>query len=81
MDTGFGETINVARAIRELEDLGLCGAHLEDQVMPKRCGHLDHKMFVDMRVMVQKIRAAFSQTGSQLYFDRPHRCANSGGSG
>jgi methylisocitrate lyase len=58
MNTGFGETINVARAIREFEDFGLCGGHIEDQVNPKRCGHLDKKILVDIRVMVQKIKAA-----------------------
>jgi len=58
MDTGFGETLNVVRTIQELEELGLCGAHLEDQINPKRCGHLDHKILVDTRTMVQKIQAA-----------------------
>ena len=58
MDTGFGETMNVVRAIREFEDLGLCGGHIEDQVNPKRCGHLDKKILVDVRAMTQKINAA-----------------------
>ena len=42
-DTGFGEPMNVARTIQELENAGLAGCHLEDQVNPKRCGHLDNK--------------------------------------
>jgi methylisocitrate lyase len=58
IDTGFGETMNVVRTICELEELGLCGAHLEDQTSPKRCGHLDHKTLVDLRTMVQKVKAA-----------------------
>ncbi len=58
IDTGFGETMNVVRTIQELEELGLCGCHLEDQVNPKRCGHLDHKKLVDQDSMVKKIRAA-----------------------
>src|SRR5215475_5841321 len=37
IDTGFGETMNVARTIQEIEDAGLCGCHMEDQVNPKRC--------------------------------------------
>ncbi|MDP3208180.1 MAG: isocitrate lyase/phosphoenolpyruvate mutase family protein, partial [Rhodoglobus sp.] len=40
-DTGFGEPMNVARTVHELEDAGVAGLHLEDQVNPKRCGHLD----------------------------------------
>ncbi|GMT49211.1 MAG: 2-methylisocitrate lyase [bacterium] len=58
IDTGFGETMNVVRTIQELEELGLCGCHLEDQVNPKRCGHLDNKKLVDQDAMVKKIRAA-----------------------
>ena len=58
MDTGFGEAINAARAVKELEALGLCGGHLEDQILPKRCGHLDNKSLVDTRAMVDKIKAA-----------------------
>ena len=58
MDTGFGETMNVARTVQELEELGLCGAHLEDQVNPKRCGHLDNKALIDRSVMAKKIQAA-----------------------
>src|SRR5258706_10309746 len=41
VDTGFGEAMNAARTIQEMEELGLAGCHLEDQVNPKRCGHLD----------------------------------------
>jgi len=59
-DTGFGEALNVARTIQTLEDAGLCGCHLEDQVNPKRCGHLDNKSLVSAADMVKKIRAAAS---------------------
>lgn len=58
IDTGFGEPMNVARTIYELEDLGLSGCHLEDQENPKRCGHLDHKGLVSTPEMCRKIRAA-----------------------
>jgi len=58
IDTGFGEPTNVARTVRQIEDAGLCGCHLEDQTMPKRCGHLDHKQLVDAEAMSRKIRAA-----------------------
>jgi methylisocitrate lyase len=57
-DTGFGEAMNAARAIQELEDLGLCGCHLEDQIQPKRCGHLDNKSLTDTDSMAKKIKAA-----------------------
>jgi methylisocitrate lyase len=57
-DTGFGEALNVARTIQILEDAGLCGCHLEDQVNPKRCGHLDNKSLVTTQAMVEKIHGA-----------------------
>ncbi len=58
IDTGFGEPMNVARTVIELQELGLAGCHLEDQINPKRCGHLDHKQLVAPDIMVQKIKAA-----------------------
>jgi methylisocitrate lyase len=57
-DTGFGEPMNVARTIQELEDAGLAGTHIEDQVNPKRCGHLDGKQVVDEQTALKRIRAA-----------------------
>ncbi len=57
-DTGFGETWNVARCVIEMERAGLAGIHLEDQVMPKKCGHLDGKALITVDEMAQKIRAA-----------------------
>jgi methylisocitrate lyase len=57
-DTGFGEPANVARSIETLEEAGLAGCHLEDQVNPKRCGHLDHKSVVEPVDMVRRVRAA-----------------------
>jgi methylisocitrate lyase len=57
-DTGFGEPMNVARTIQELEDAGLAGAHIEDQINPKRCGHLDGKAVVDEQTAIKRIRAA-----------------------
>lgn len=57
-DTGFGEAMNVARAVHELEDAGVAGLHLEDQVNPKRCGHLDGKEVVSTELAVQRIAAA-----------------------
>ncbi|ODR04741.1 methylisocitrate lyase [Mycobacterium sherrisii] len=59
-DTGFGAPVNAARTVTVLEDAGLAGCHLEDQVNPKRCGHLDGKAVVSAAEMVQRLRAAVS---------------------
>jgi methylisocitrate lyase len=59
-DTGFGEPMNAARTVTLLEDAGLAGCHLEDQVNPKRCGHLDGKAVVPTDEMVRRLRAAVS---------------------
>ncbi len=58
IDTGFGEVLNVARTIQEIEEAGICGVHLEDQINPKRCGHLDNKGIVETAVMTKKILGA-----------------------
>jgi len=57
-DTGFGEPLNTARTVNVLEDLGLSGCHIEDQVNPKRCGHLDGKEIVSAAEMRRRIKAA-----------------------
>jgi methylisocitrate lyase len=59
-DTGFGEPMNVARTVQALEDAGVAGLHIEDQVNPKRCGHLDGKAVVDGDTAVKRIKAAVS---------------------
>jgi methylisocitrate lyase len=57
-DTGFGESLNTERTVRLFEAAGVAGIHLEDQQMPKRCGHLSGKSLVEPREMAAKIRAA-----------------------
>ena len=57
-DTGFGEALNVERTVRLFEGAGVAGIHLEDQELPKRCGHLSGKTLVDAETMAAKIRAA-----------------------
>ncbi|QAY68840.1 methylisocitrate lyase [Xylanimonas protaetiae] len=57
-DTGFGEAMSMARTVQTLEDAGVAGLHVEDQVNPKRCGHLDGKQVVDDVVALQRVRAA-----------------------
>ena len=59
-DTGFGEPMSAARTVTVLEDAGLAGCHLEDQINPKRCGHLDGKAVVPTNEMVKRLRAAVS---------------------
>jgi len=59
-DTGFGEPMNVARTVQVLEDAGVAGLHIENQVNPKRCGHLDGKEVVDESTALKRIRAAVS---------------------
>src|SRR4051794_29776472 len=57
-DTGFGEALNVERTVRLYEAAGAAGLHLEDQQIPKRCGHLSGKNLVDAATMASKGRAA-----------------------
>jgi len=57
-DTGYGNELNVTRTVNEYERAGVAGIHIEDQVMPKRCGHLDGKEIVPLGEYVAKIRAA-----------------------
>ena len=57
-DTGFGEALNVERTVRLMESAGVAGLHLEDQQLPKRCGHLSGKSLIDAEAMAAKIRAA-----------------------
>ena len=57
-DTGFGEPMNVERTVRLYEQTGAAGLHLEDQVMPKRCGHLSGKGLIPTEAMAAKVRAA-----------------------
>ena len=57
-DTGFGEALSVERTVQMFEAAGLAGLHLEDQELPKRCGHLSGKSVVDRRTMVGRIKAA-----------------------
>ena len=57
-DTGFGEAVNVERTVVELERAGVAAIQLEDQQLPKRCGHLSGKTLVEPEEMCAKIRAA-----------------------
>ena len=69
-DTGFGEALNVYRTAAELEAAGAAAVQIEDQVMPKRCGHLDGKRVVDAADFAAKIRAADAARKSALIVAR-----------
>ncbi|MEV0386709.1 carboxyvinyl-carboxyphosphonate phosphorylmutase [Nonomuraea sp. NPDC050643] len=58
VDAGYGNAMNTWRCIREFERAGIVGGHLEDQVVPKRCGHLEGKRLISTKEMVGKIEAA-----------------------
>ena len=57
-DTGYGNPLNIRRTVREYEKAGVCAIQLEDQVFPKRCGHMLGRKVIAMEEMVQKIKAA-----------------------
>src|SRR5260370_11110515 len=57
-DTGYGNPVNVRRTIREYERAGVAGLHIEDQVWPKKCGHMEGKQVIHIDEMAQKVRAA-----------------------
>jgi carboxyvinyl-carboxyphosphonate phosphorylmutase len=57
-DTGYGNALNVVRTVREYEKAGVAGCHIEDQVAPKKCGHIAGKQVVDAKEFADKIRAA-----------------------
>jgi 2,3-dimethylmalate lyase len=66
-DTGYGNAINVIRTVGAYEAAGVAGLHLEDQVAPKKCGHLDGKQVISAEEMAQKIRAATeARTSTEL---------------
>ena len=57
-DTGYGEALNVMAMVRSFEDAGAAAVHIEDQILPKKCGHLNDKKLADARDMAAKVRAA-----------------------
>jgi methylisocitrate lyase len=65
-DTGFGEALNVARTVVMLRTAGAAALHIEDQVLPKRCGHLDGKEIVDAEEMVKKVASAKEAAGGEI---------------
>jgi len=64
-DDGYGNPLNVMRTVREYEAAGIAALHIEDQVAPKRCGHMDGKDVIDASEMVEKVRAAVEARRSE----------------
>lgn len=77
-DTGFGEPLNVWKCVRALERAGADAIQLEDQRMPKKCGHLDGKEVIPLDAMRQKIRAAVKARDSALIVARTDSMAVNG---
>ncbi|MDP2599349.1 MAG: methylisocitrate lyase [Deltaproteobacteria bacterium] len=67
-DTGFGEAVNVWRTVQILEEAGAAGLHIEDQILPKRCGHLEGKELISKEGMCEKITAAVSARKNKDFF-------------
>jgi methylisocitrate lyase len=69
-DTGYGEVLNILRLVRELDEAGVAAMHIEDQEMPKRCGHLEGKHLVPVDEMVSRLRAALKARREMLIIAR-----------
>lgn len=67
IDTGYGNPLNVWRMVRDLEDIGAGGIFLEDQVWPKRCGHMTGKDVIPTKEYISKLRAAIDARGSKEF--------------
>ena len=63
-DTGYGEVVNVIRLVREIESVGAAGIQIEDQILPKKCGHLNGKQIISKQEMMAKIQAASETTNN-----------------
>jgi len=59
-DTGYGNAVNLVRTVREFERVGVAAIHIEDQITPKRCGHLDGKEVISLAEMERKLEAALA---------------------
>ena len=70
VDTGFGEVINVTRTVSDLESVGVAAIQIEDQLFPKRCGHLEGKEIIEANEFAKKIYAAKSVSKDMLVIAR-----------
>lgn len=77
-DTGYGEALNVMHMVRTFEDSGAGAVHLEDQLLPKKCGHLNDKRFADARDMAAKVAAAAKARRNLYVIARTDAAASEG---
>ena len=77
-DTGYGEALNAMRLVRELEDAGAAAVHIEDQVLPKKCGHLNDKTLIPAAQMAAKIAAAKRASRHLVIIARTDAAASEG---
>lgn len=77
-DTGYGEALNVMHAVRIFEDAGAGALHLEDQILPKKCGHLNDKKIADARDMAAKVAAAAKARRDLVIIARTDAAASEG---
>ena len=78
VDTGYGNPLNVYRTIREFERAGVAAVHIEDQVFPKRCGHMEKKAVIPLEEHVEKIKACMDAREDMLIIARTDSRATHG---
>src|SRR5690606_34502774 len=77
-DTGYGEALNAMRLVAELETAGAAAVHIEDQILPKKCGHLNDKSIIPADQMAAKIAAAKRAARNMLIIARTDAAASEG---
>ena len=77
-DTGYGEALNVMHMVRVFEEAGAGAVHLEDQLLPKKCGHLNDKKLADARDMAAKVAAAAKARRDLVIIARTDAAASEG---
>ncbi len=77
-DTGYGEALNVMHMVRTFEDAGAAAVHLEDQLLPKKCGHLNDKKIADAHDMAAKVAAARKARRHMVIMARTDAAASEG---
>ena len=77
-DTGYGETLNVMNMVRAFEEAGAAAVHIEDQVLPKKCGHLNDKKLASPQEMAQKVAAAVRARRDMMIIARTDAAGSEG---
>ena len=77
-DTGYGEVVNVIRLVREIESVGAAAIQIEDQILPKKCGHLNGKQIISKQEMMVKIQAASEASNNLKIIARTDSVQNEG---